>query len=148
MSRITKILIATDFSPHSAAAIRTASELSGRLGVPLIIYNTIQIPTYPLPEGVVMRSPEVMSELLTRAQQALDDQRHAAVMLGAHAVETQWSEGAPAIEIVKVAREQGADLIVVGSHGRGVIARAILGSTADKGIRSAHGPVLVVPHDH
>jgi nucleotide-binding universal stress UspA family protein len=148
MSRITKILIATDFSPHSAAAIRTASELSGRLGVPLIIYNTIQIPTYPLPEGVVMRSPEVMSELLTRAQQALDDQRHAAVMLGAHAVETQWSEGAPAIEIVKVAREQGADLIVVGSHGRGVIARAILGSTADKVIRSAHGPVLVVPHDH
>ena len=83
MSRITRILIATDFSPHSAAAMRTASELSGRLGVPLIIYNTIQIPTYPLPEGVATRSPEVISELLTRAQQALDDQRHAAVMLGA-----------------------------------------------------------------
>lgn len=148
MSRITKILIATDFSPHSAAAMRMASELSGRLGVPLIIYNAVQIPTYPLPEGVVTRSPEVISQLVTGAQQALDDQRHAAVSLGAHAVETQWSEGPPATEIVKVAREQGADLIVVGSHGRGVVARAILGSTADKVIRSAHAPVMVVPHDH
>ncbi|HUQ08208.1 MAG TPA: universal stress protein [Kofleriaceae bacterium] len=148
MSRITKVLIATDFSPHSAAALRTASELSGRLGVPLIIYNAVQIPTYPLPEGMLTRSPDVISELVTRAQQALDDQGAAAVSLGAHAVSTQWSEGAPATEIVKVSREQGADLIVVGSHGRGVIARAILGSTADKVIRSAHGPVLVVPHDH
>ena len=148
MSRITKILIATDFSPHSAAAMRTASELSGRLGVPLVIFNAVQIPTYPVPDGVVMRSPDVMAELVTRAQQALDDQRHAAIALGAHAVSTQWSEGPPATEIVKVAREQGADLVVVGSHGRGVIARAILGSTADKVIRSAHGPVMVVTHDH
>lgn len=148
MSRITKVLIATDFSPHSAAALRTACEISGRLGVPLIVFNAVQIPTYPLPEGVITRSPDVISELVTRAQQALDDQRHAAVSLGAHSVSTQWSEGAPATEIVKIAREQGADLIVVGSHGRGVIARAILGSTADKVIRSAHGPVLVVPHDH
>jgi len=49
---------------------------------------------------------------------------------------------------VRVARELSADLIVVGSHGRGVVARAILGSTADKVVRTAHQPVLVVPHDH
>lgn len=148
MSRITKVLIATDFSPHSAAAMRTASELSGRLGVPLVIFNAIQLPTFPLPEGVVMRGPNVMNELVTRAQQALDDQLHAAISLGAHAATAAWAEGPPATEIVRVAREQGVDLIVVGSHGRGVVARAILGSTADKVIRSAHQPVLVVPHDH
>jgi len=148
MSRITKILIATDFSPHSAAAMRTASELSGRLGVPLVIFNAIQLPTFPLAEGVVMRGPNAMSELVTRAQQALDDQLHAAISLGAHAATTAWAEGPPATEIVRVTREQDVDLIVVGSHGRGVVARAILGSTADKVIRSAHQPVLVVPHDH
>ena len=148
MSRITKILVATDFSPHSAAAMRAASELSGRLGVPLIVFNAVQLPTYPLPEGVMMRSPDVMTELVTRAREALDDQRHAAIALGAHAVDTQWAEGPPAAEIVRVARELSADLIVVGSHGRGVVARAILGSTADKVVRTAHQPVLVVPHDH
>jgi glycine betaine transporter len=58
-----------------------------------------------------------------------------------------WAEGAPAVEIVRVARERQIDLIVVGSHGRGVLARAIVGSIADKVVRTAHCPVLVVTHD-
>lgn len=148
MSSIRKILVATDFSPHSRRALAMAAELSGRLGVPLTVMNAVQIPVYPIPDGVVLRAPEVMNELLERARQALDDEGRVAADLGAQHVDVQWTEGPPAGEIVRIAREQQIDLIVVGSHGRGVLARAILGSTADKVVRTAHCPVLVVTHDH
>ncbi len=148
MSSIRKILVATDFSPHSRRALGMASELSGRLGVPLVVMNAVQIPVYPIPDGVVLRAPEVMNELVERAKQALDDEARVAADLGAQNVEVVWTEGPAAGEIVRVAHEQHVDLIVVGTHGRGVLARAILGSTADKVVRTAHCPVLVVTHDH
>lgn len=53
-------------------------------------------------------------------------------------------EGAPAAEIVKAALEWPADLVVIGSHGRGGLQRAILGSVAKAGMRRAPCPVLVV----
>jgi nucleotide-binding universal stress UspA family protein len=148
MSSIRKILVATDFSPHSRRALGMASELSGRLGVPLVVMNAVQIPVYPIPDGVVLRAPEVMNELVERAKQALDDEARVAADLGAQHVEVMWTEGPAASEIVRVAQEQHVDLVVVGTHGRGVLARAILGSTADKVVRTAHCPVLVVTHDH
>lgn len=148
MASIRKILVATDFSPHSRRALGTAAELSARLGVPLTVINAVQIPVYPIPDGVVLRAPEVMNELIERAKQALDDEARIAADLGAQMVDAQWVEGPPAPEIVKYAREHEIDLIVVGSHGRGVLARAILGSTADKIVRTAHCAVLVATHDH
>lgn len=148
MSRITKILVATDFSPHSNAALRCASELAGRLDVPLVIHNAVFLPVYPIPDGVVLRSPDVMAELVQKAQTHLELDKKTALELGARNVETHWTEGAAAHEIVRVARDLHVDLVVVGTHGRGVIARAILGSTADRVIRSAHCPVLVVTHEY
>jgi nucleotide-binding universal stress UspA family protein len=148
MSRITKILVATDFSPHSTAALRCAAELAGRLDVPLVVYNAVFLPVYPIPDGVVLRSPDVMAELVQKAQDHLAAERQAAIDLGASRVEMYWTEGPAAHEIVRVARELQIDLVVVGTHGRGVIARAILGSTADRVIRSAHCPVLVVTHEY
>jgi len=53
-------------------------------------------------------------------------------------------EGNPAVEIVKYAQENGADLIVVGTLGRGGLSRFLLGSTAEKVIRTAPCPVMVV----
>jgi nucleotide-binding universal stress UspA family protein len=54
--------------------------------------------------------------------------------------------GMPAAEIVRDAAEQGADAIVLGSHGHGLVRRFMLGSVADRVIRHARCPVLVVPH--
>jgi nucleotide-binding universal stress UspA family protein len=148
MSRITKILVATDFSPHSNAALRCAAELSGRLDVPLVIYNAVFLPVYPIPDGVVLRSPDVMAELVQKATSALAHDHTTAVELGARRVTTQWTEGPAAHEIVRVARDLHVDLVVVGTHGRGIVARAILGSTADRVVRTAHCPVLVVTHEY
>jgi nucleotide-binding universal stress UspA family protein len=54
--------------------------------------------------------------------------------------------GHPASEIVRYANERGAELIVLGSHGRGVVRRFILGSVADRVLRQASCPVMLVPH--
>jgi nucleotide-binding universal stress UspA family protein len=53
--------------------------------------------------------------------------------------------GVPFVEIVKVARKKGAGLIVMGTHGRSGLAHLLIGSTAEKVVRHAPCPVLVVP---
>jgi nucleotide-binding universal stress UspA family protein len=64
----------------------------------------------------------------------------------ASAVHTEVLDGAPVEGIVQYARESGADLIVIGSHGRSGISRLVLGSVAEGVIRNATVPVLVVRH--
>ena len=59
-------------------------------------------------------------------------------------VETTTAEGRPSREIVRVARERGVDCIVMGTHGRGGLDRLILGSVAERVVRSADVPVLTV----
>ncbi|MFN8515911.1 MAG: universal stress protein [Thermomicrobiales bacterium] len=59
-------------------------------------------------------------------------------------METLLREGAPASDIVAAAQEWQADLIVVGTHGRGGLGRLVLGSVAESVLRDAPCPVLVV----
>jgi nucleotide-binding universal stress UspA family protein len=59
-------------------------------------------------------------------------------------VETRVLEGNPAVEITKFAADNGVDLIVMGTLGKSGIDRILLGSTAEKVIRIAHCPVLVI----
>jgi nucleotide-binding universal stress UspA family protein len=54
--------------------------------------------------------------------------------------------GSPLVEIVRYAKEQSVDLIVMGTHGHGLIAHMLLGSVADNVIRRAPCPVLTVRH--
>ena len=147
MANIHKIMLATDFSPHSRRALEHAIELASRLGVPMLILSAVQLPTYPVPDGVIMRGPDVLAELVERTRAGLDEAQRVALDRGVTEVEVLWVEGPPAPEIVRVAHEQSVNLIVVGTHGRGLLARAILGSVADRVVRSAHCPVLVVTHD-
>jgi nucleotide-binding universal stress UspA family protein len=144
--RLQRILCATDFSPQARVALEYAAELSHRLDVPLLLVAAFQIPIYPLPEGVMVRTSETIAELLSQTTEDLASARRHADELGAKAIETLVVEGNPAAEIVRVATERTFDLIVLGSHGRGGISRAILGSVADKVMRTAHCPVMIVAH--
>jgi nucleotide-binding universal stress UspA family protein len=144
--RLQRILCATDFSPQAKVALEYAAELSSRLGAPLLLLAAFQIPIYPLPEGVMVRTSETISQLLAQTSNDLAAARLSASEAGALEVETVVVEGNPASEIVRVAAERGIDLIVLGSHGRGGISRAILGSVADKVMRTAACPVLIVAH--
>jgi nucleotide-binding universal stress UspA family protein len=128
VSRIETILLATDTSPASEAATDTAIDLACGIGARLLVLSV-------LPGS----SPAVRSA----RQLALEGIVAAARAAGATSEELLW-EGDPGETIVEAARAESADLIVVGTHGRGPVGRLFLGSVSDHVVRHARCPVTVV----
>src|SRR5438552_2765336 len=143
MAIFKKILCPLDFSKHSNRALDVACELA-RDDATLTIMHAYVIPSYPLPEGYVLASSETVAEILSKTQQAMNEARARALAAGVRAVEIVMSEGAPFSEIVRVAREQKSDLIVIATHGRTGIKHALLGSVTEKVVRKAPCAVLTV----
>jgi nucleotide-binding universal stress UspA family protein len=102
------------------------------------------IPSYPLPEGYVLASSETVAEILSKTQQAMNEARARAVAAGVPLVDMVMSEGAPFSEIVRAAREQNSDLIVIATHGRTGLKHALLGSVTEKVVRKAPCAVLTI----
>jgi nucleotide-binding universal stress UspA family protein len=102
------------------------------------------VPIYAFPDGALFSTASLASELSNAAQIGLN---RAALEFGGQGVEVVavLREGGAEDEILAVAEEQGVDLIVVGTHGRHGLKRALLGSVAESVLRDAKVPVLVVP---
>ncbi len=138
-----KILCPVDFSPGSERAVAQASELATALGAELELVHAYQLPVLALPDSSITVSPTYVAELTNRAQQELD--RHAAQLRekGVTA-STRLTEGNAADAIVERAKEIGARMIVMGTHGRSGFRRFLLGSTAERVVRTSTVPVLTV----
>ena len=144
MAPFKKILVPVDFSKYSERALQVACDLSKTFQIPVTLFHAYAIPTYPLPEGAVLPSPETVSEILEKTQAAMNQWRSRAVQMGAPHVDAILNEGIAFAEIVRVAREQGFDLICMGTHGRTGLKHALLGSVAEKVVRKASCAVLTV----
>ena len=148
MSRFHTIVVALDFSDSTADALDAALSLAGAdAGARLHLLHVVPSAMPPLwtdePPALDLRSVEQAwsdsaLDQLTRlaASQPLDPGR----------VATAVEIGAPANQIVRYAEEHGADVIVLGSHGHGLVRRFLLGGVADKVVRQAPCAVLVVAH--
>ena len=139
------IVLATDGSAASEHAIRTAVDLAAAThGVLAAVYV---VDPYPY-LGFADTNPAGLHAYLSAAREHAA-QAHAKVLeLCAGKVDAQplLVENATAADgIVRTAVERGADLIVVGSHGRGGVQRLALGSVASKVMGQSPVPVLVVP---
>ncbi|HUX09220.1 MAG TPA: universal stress protein [Terriglobia bacterium] len=144
MLRIEKILCPVDFSEYSAKAYDYAQSLAQRYGAKLLLEHVIQpltstYPYYAFPEAI----EEVFWNLETRAGEQLSE------FVSAHQVdgfETQRfvHKGTVPDCVLAFAESEGADLIVMGTHGRHGFDRLTMGSVAEKVLRKAHCPVLVV----
>ncbi len=143
MPQVTRILVPTDFTPYSKAALDLAAELGSRLGVPLIVLHAYGLPAYPLPEGILLATPEQLAEIVATTAHDLHGELERARALGAQA-ESELVEGDAYDVIDRVSRERDVDLIVMGTHGRRGLAHALLGSVAEKLVRQGPCPVLVV----
>jgi nucleotide-binding universal stress UspA family protein len=122
--RIQQILVATDFSEQADAALRVASTYARALGARIHLLH------------VISRDEADVTGLLADAKAALGpDVPVSIASMG----------GDPAMEIVRHAASLGVDLIVLGTHGRTGVSRVLLGSVADRVMRAAPCPVLVVP---
>jgi nucleotide-binding universal stress UspA family protein len=145
MSRYGTVLVSTDLSDPSTAALRHAAALADASGGGLIVTYVVE---ERLPPLIMAHAPDIQQLLQQHretAAQALDD--HIAEHLPGRQVEAVIREGIVHDEIVRLAREREVDVIVVGMHGHGFLAHALAGSTAERVLHRAPCPVLVVPHD-
>jgi nucleotide-binding universal stress UspA family protein len=143
MPHVTRMLVPTDFTASSKAALDLAAELGARLGVPLIVIHAYGLPAYPLPEGVLLATPEQLAEMVATTSHDLHGELVRARALGAQA-ESELVEGDAYDVIVRIAQERDCDLIVMGTHGRRGLAHALLGSVAEKLVRQGPCPILAV----
>ena len=136
------ILVPTDFSEPSLAATQYGLEFARRFGATLHLLHVIEDPKVyvPLVESFPYATRE---DLETFARTRLENWIQPEDARGV-AIETRFVHGKPFVEIVRDAREHAADLIVLGTHGRGPAAHLLLGSVAEKVVRKAPCPVLTV----
>lgn len=137
------ILVAVDFGDASSRALQVAGVLSDRLGARLrVLHNeTIETPPYFTHEQLATIERE-RKAARDKAEQFVRDY---ATRLGVDPSEVTISEGSPTASIVEAAR--GADLVVMGTHGRRGPTRWWMGSVAERVVHESATPVLVVRAD-
>jgi nucleotide-binding universal stress UspA family protein len=141
MSRDRRILIATDFSRASEGGAREGARLARALGCGVVIVHAVEDRVHPLVDEKTRR--QVMATHRGLAEEAAA--RWCSEVFAGCEVATCIGEGAPADVIQDCAERWQADLVVIGSRGHGAIEGLLLGSTADRVVRHATRPVLVVP---
>jgi nucleotide-binding universal stress UspA family protein len=138
-----QILVPVDFTETSDRALGYAVELARKFDAAVAIMHAYQIPVYGFPDGAYITTADVASQISNVSQARLDSlvdsQKLANVpLVGILRDGVAWEE------INSVADEIHADLIIIGTHGRRGLARALLGSVAENVIRTAKIPVLVI----
>jgi len=140
-----KILLCTDFSDNSLPARNLALAYGEAFGAGIVVLHVIDswagFPSYA--ESMPLDVREVIRNLDEAAKAKLEEVAEECKDVVSQ-VRTQSSVGIPAEEIVRVAREEDADLIVMGTHGWTGFKHMLLGSVAEKVLRTADCPVLVV----
>jgi universal stress protein A len=143
MTKVRRVLCPTDFSPTADHAAELAAEMAMKFGADLVLLHVIPDLSYPLRSfGAVTAYPHLREELHLRAKEELD--KHAATLKAGKPVTTELRDGAAHEAILACAKERGADLIVLGTHGHTGFKHMLLGSTAEKVVRTAACPVLTV----
>ncbi len=141
----TKILLATDSSEEASLAAKTAADIAQKTGSELYVVHARPVPVYIDPATDRISDVRGAEETVKgEAQQLLDTQVQQIKAAGGTVAEAYVRLGRPAQEIVNLADNMGAGLIVMGSRGLGGIRRALMGSVSDSVVRHAHCPVMVV----
>jgi len=141
--RLQSILVPTDFSGPSTKALRYAAALAAQFGAKLILLNVIE-PIGATPDfaynPLVLENEKVVATAKKELGRLLDQQNIATALVE----KTFVRQGVPFNEISRAAGELKADLIVIATHGYTGLKHVFLGSTAERVVRHAPCPVLVV----
>ncbi len=146
-----RILAATDFSDDSNLSLAYAEEIARRFTAEVLVLHADQ------PLAPVMVSPDMGPAIDAGAMmQIAEEQRLLAqkeldkivnrLRDGGLKARSLLRVGAPFLEIIQAAQTEGADLIVIGTHGRTGLAHMLMGSVAERVVRKAPCPVLTVRH--
>jgi nucleotide-binding universal stress UspA family protein len=145
MSRVKRLLVPTDFSPTSDIAFKYALDMAARDGASIHLLHVVEDSHSgaPYPDGFYIELPALREQMIAEAQKRLDEANDACGTVNVP-VTTQVVVGRPAVSITEEANTRGSDLIVMGTHGRSGFAHLMLGSVAERVLRTAQCPVLIV----
>ena len=145
----TKVLLATDGSKEAQLAATAAADLAKSTGSELhLVYVGHMPPVYYESPGAWALDRDLRGRMAERVEEEartrLDEQVQRVREAGGEVAESHAKLGRPDVEIVALAEELGARLIVLGSRGLGWIRSALMGSVSHSVVQHAHCPVLVV----
>jgi len=135
------IVVGVDGSDCSRAALGMALEIAQKFNAHMRLVFVIAPLPLP-PEGAVAEAA-IIENTRSQGEELLDAAKKQCVAAGVQ-VETSLAFGGPADSIAERAMADDADLVVVGSHGRGAVARLVLGSVADRLSHILQRPLLIV----
>jgi universal stress protein E len=145
--RYTKILTAVDMSKHSANAIRTAHAVGLMSDTPAVLLHAFM----PLAKGKMfiagVDQPSIDNYVADERRLAMDELAAFLVAndLGHHGWSMRLEEGAATEVISRVVGEMHPDLLVMGTHGRSAMLKALIGSVTEEALRSLSVDILAVP---
>lgn len=140
-----RILVPTDFSETSDEALRYAVLMAARLGATVQLLHVLDDPLIGgglSPDAYLVEAPTLRTGMLRTAQQRVAERTVADDP--AVRIESEVLFGHGAKTIAEYAAERGVDMIVMGTHGRTGVAHLLLGSVAERLVRTAPCPVLTV----
>jgi nucleotide-binding universal stress UspA family protein len=145
MIALKTVLVPTDFSECSEAAVRYGLALAEAFGASLHLLHVVQDPYKQAwaAEGFAAPVTDMVLQWETQARERLEKTAAACAPLQT-TIATRV--GSPFYDIAAYASEANVDLIVIGTHGRGPIGHMLLGSVAERIVRRAPCPVLTVRH--
>jgi len=139
---IKHILVPTDFSEYADQALNDAIQLAQQLQAHITLLHIIDTAPLGVVEGATMLPPSYWQELETDIEQIMEESLKRLHDVGLQG-ETVIVHGVPFQTIVDTAEDKGADVIIMGTHGRTGLPHALIGSVAEKVVRLAPCPVLV-----
>ena len=148
MIRLAKLLVPTDFSEDSEQAARYAVELAKRFQAEIHCVHVVDIPADLLSTSAYyMTGPSEQFIDQIREESKKNLETFAKKNLEGVEVRTVFLEGSPFVEIIRYARDHQIDLVVIATHGRTGLRHVLFGSVAEKVVRKAPCPVLVVKRE-
>jgi nucleotide-binding universal stress UspA family protein len=143
MLSLRSILVPTDFSETSDKALDFAIELAQKFEASVVVMHAFEIPIIGFPDGSIVATADVAARIQEAARKGLEGTVAARAKRNVK-LTSVLREGPAADEIRSLAEELKVDMIVIGTHGRRGLARALLGSTAENVVRTVHIPILTI----
>jgi nucleotide-binding universal stress UspA family protein len=138
-----KVVIPVDFSPCAEGALELGGALARDLGAKVDLVHAVGVPYYPMEDQyTALATLTLLEELRKAASREMEKMAARANLRGAA---REVVEGSPSQSICDYASRAEADLIIVSTHGRSGLRHALIGSVAERIVRYAECPVLVVP---
>lgn len=141
MNRIKKILVAIDNGPAIEKIALAALELANKQAAVIALVSIVDMPAIIMENGIsVAGEINLLKNDFKKGHQILMDN-----VFKGYSIQSFVEAGKPAEEILRVAEEWEADLIVLGTHGRTGLSHLLMGSVAENVIRHTTKPVLIIP---